>query len=550
MTSSDPSSRLSADLRRGSLLGAFAQATLRGELGELMAPLAVLEPSSLRSGVTEWLGPQPTVDRTEIAEALQIDNRRYGHSRTDEWSKKLADPATRVVVTGQQVGFLGGPLYTFTKALAASLWAQRIEEETGSPAVAVFWMATEDHDYAEVAKAFLPQLSDPKFCLPDDPQPLVPMGARKLGTEVEAVVRGVCSAWSQRLEHRTAALERLRQLESWYSAEATWGDAFGQLMSSALGDHCPLLLDSQLPALKRLQAPWHRQLIERRVEVEAVLDEAHGRVAAAGLSPRTRRVAGESPLFVLDEQGLRRRVCFEDDRFTLRGGSEAGSPEELLGLLARAPERFGPGALARALTQDAILGSSLQILGPGEVAYMAEAAPIYDLLGVEAPKIAQRPQGALVPPKLASRLTELAEQGFTPTVLFGSEGSIELQLASRACADPVAGSLPEIEKLLAEVERCCVDVDSHLERPAKKTRGAILGSLQKLQAKATASRARQDEVLVGRIESARGQLFPGAPQDRVVTAAHFFVEIDGFGDWFANALELDPSSLQILTLPY
>lgn len=48
------------------------------------------------------------------------------------------------VITGQQVGLMGGPLYTFSKAISCILLARKLQ------ATPLFWAATEDHDVHEV----------------------------------------------------------------------------------------------------------------------------------------------------------------------------------------------------------------------------------------------------------------------------------------------------------------------------------------------------------------------------------------------------------------
>ena len=67
---------------------------------------------------------------------------------------KLAQPNTVAVITGQQVGFLLGPAYTIFKALTAVRLAAQLNEQ-GIPAVPIFWLATEDHDLAEVDHAWV-----------------------------------------------------------------------------------------------------------------------------------------------------------------------------------------------------------------------------------------------------------------------------------------------------------------------------------------------------------------------------------------------------------
>ncbi len=68
--------------------------------------------------------------------------------------ERLSRPGTVAVVTGQQVGFLSGPAYTIYKALTAVRLAERLTER-GIEAVPVFWLATEDHDFAEVNHAWV-----------------------------------------------------------------------------------------------------------------------------------------------------------------------------------------------------------------------------------------------------------------------------------------------------------------------------------------------------------------------------------------------------------
>src|SRR5512135_2458753 len=139
----------------------------------------LLEPLRFVDGTEESPElPCPQVDRAALATALADANAAYGHPGAAALARRLADPATRVIVTGQQPGLFGGPLYSLVKAVGAQLWAERLSA-AGQPAVAVFWVATEDHDWAEMSRAV--------FALPDgarafdlgpDPAPLLPAGMR------------------------------------------------------------------------------------------------------------------------------------------------------------------------------------------------------------------------------------------------------------------------------------------------------------------------------------------------------------------------------------
>ena len=90
----------------------------------------------------------PDDRRAAIVAALRAQN---GDS---ENLRRLAQPGTVAVVTGQQVGLFSGPAYTIYKAMAAAQVAMQLTAR-GIPAVPVFWLATEDHDFAEVNHAWV-----------------------------------------------------------------------------------------------------------------------------------------------------------------------------------------------------------------------------------------------------------------------------------------------------------------------------------------------------------------------------------------------------------
>ena len=114
--------RLRVDLATAGLLAPLPAAWLSGRDTDLLEPLRFLPPGKLPLGF-----PPPAPDRRELAEALAVSNRAYGNENADRLASKLADPATRVVVTGQQPGILGGPLYCLAKMIAAVRWAEALE---------------------------------------------------------------------------------------------------------------------------------------------------------------------------------------------------------------------------------------------------------------------------------------------------------------------------------------------------------------------------------------------------------------------------------------
>jgi uncharacterized protein YllA (UPF0747 family) len=555
---------LRVDLVAAGLLPPLPRAFLGGTDLDLLAPLRFLAPGQLPSiaaSPAARAGAAGTGSRAELAAALLASNRSYGHLGADGACKRLADPATRVVVAGQQPGLFGGPLMTFAKLVAAARWAAALEA-AGEPAVAVFWVATEDHDYAEVASATVLTADGPRsFDLGPDTQPLLPVGMRALSPAVTEVLRAIAEAVPG---ERYA--EWLRTLARWYQPEARFGEAFCRLMAHMLGSRCPLLLDAMHPALKQAEKPWLARLIERRGQLAAALASQDAAVQARGYELRVNPQPGASPLFLL-RHGQRRRIEWRgDEGFALRGtdgmdrtaGADAtagtdgkagaggvGGVGELLRILAENPAVVSPGVLARPAVADAVLGTTVQVLGPGELSYMPQAAAVYGVLEIEAPWVALRPQTLVLDPGKAQHL-EAA--GLTLADLLGDRSHIDRTLAERAGGDFVAPVRGRIAAALDELRAPALEADPNLERPLAKTREQVLRAVDLFAEKAMPSLARRDELQSRRVEALRHLCLPGGkPQERVICAAHFQGKYgDRLAASFWEQLELDPTLLAVI----
>jgi uncharacterized protein YllA (UPF0747 family) len=557
---------LRVDLAAAGLLPPLPRAFLGGGDRDLLAPLRFLAPGQLPAmppvPTAAGAGPMGAGARADLAAALLASNRSYGHPGAEGACRRLADPATRVVVAGQQPGLFGGPLLTFAKLVAAARWAAALEA-AGEPAVAVFWVATEDHDYAEVASATVLTADGPRsFDLGPDSQPLLPVGMRALSPAVTEVLRGIAEAVPG---ERYA--EWLRTLARWYQPDARFGEAFCRVTAAMLGTRCPLLLDAMHPTLKAAERPWLVRLIERRGQLADALARQDAAVQDRGYELRVTPQLGASPLFLL-RHGQRRRIEWRgDESFALRGaaagkdgaagrgdtgdmdgvGATAGTGAvgELLRILDENPSVVSPGVLARPAIADAVLGTTLQVLGPGELSYMPQAAAVYDVLEIAAPWVALRPQSLVLD---AAKAQHLEAAGLTLAELLGERSRLDRSLAERAGGDFVAPVRRHLEAALDELRAPALAADPNLERPLAKTREQVLRAIDLFADKAMPSLARRDELQSKRVEALRQTCLPGGKlQERVICAAHFHGK---YGDRlvasFWEQLELDPTRLSVI----
>lgn len=542
MTASDSSSSAAAatdrprvDLIASGLLTGLPAALVEGRDADLLAPLRFLAPGAMPEG------DPPAVDRTELAHGLAAANAGYGHPAAERLAAKLARTETRVVVTGQQPGLLGGPLYTLVKAVAAVKWARRLET-AGASAVAVFWVATEDHDFREVTRVTAPGADGlVERDLGPDPAPLLPVGMRTLGPAIEEVLAALGEA-----NPGERFAQWLRTMGAWYRPDARFGEAFSRLLVGVLGEDCPLLLDAMLPAVKEAERPWLARVVAVRQELEARDRERERAIEERGHGLQVQPQPGASPLFFLRQRERRRLQWHGPNGVGLRGDDEFDQPVDWLeAAIEENPAAISPGVQARPAIQDAILGTFLQVMGPGEVSYLPQAAPLYECLGLDAPWVALRPQALVL---ARHQLEKLDALPLALQDLVVPEVDLDRLLAAGKGRDIVGPVRSEIEKRLASLREAALTIDRGLEGPWNKTSGQIERALDAFKGRIDAAVSRQNEIARRRAEDLAATCRPrGKPQERVVTTGYYPGKHGAeFAAAFLEQLDLDPSLLQVI----
>jgi bacillithiol synthase len=291
----------------------------------------------------------PTDRRAALVAALRVQNGDHPSLEL------LARPGTVVVATGQQVGLFTGPAYTIYKALTAAKLARRLTEQ-GLPAVPVFWLATEDHDFDEVNHCWV--FDD--ACQPvrieagHAAAPHTPVGPIPISD-------GVTSDLRRALDGLPFAGQVADLVEDAYTAGSTFGASFQRLLGKLLAPYGLLYLDPLEPSARQLAAPILAQALERSADLVRLVLERNRALAAAGYHAQV-HVDPESSLLFLLEGGR---------RLPLRAGPGGLRAEDL-----------SPNALLRPVVQDFMMPTVASVMGPAEVAYMAQAQVIYrELLG-------------------------------------------------------------------------------------------------------------------------------------------------------------------------
>jgi N-acetyl-alpha-D-glucosaminyl L-malate synthase BshA len=291
------------------------------------------------------------------------------------------------VVTGQQVGLLGGPALTLSKALSAVAWARRITAQ-GIPAVPVFWMASQDHDLDEVAT--VPRLGAPSLVLETSPTtPGVSVGRRMLGPAIDPLVR----AWLAALPTPPSPTLR-RAIDDAYAEDASFAQAFARLLAHATRGLGLVILDPEDRALASLARDVFARELFGPVHASTPLAVARARLERGGereVVPTDRDLL---QLFWADEQRIRRRLRRGANGVETTDGRVL-TTADLVQCLELVPERLTPAALLRPIVQDAILPTIAYVAGPTERRYLAQTDELYAWAEVPQPRVVLR--GAMRP---------------------------------------------------------------------------------------------------------------------------------------------------------
>lgn len=279
----------------------------------------------------------------------------------------LARPGTVAVVTGQQVGLLSGPIYTVFKALTTVKLARELNHR-GVPAVPIFWLATEDHDLAEVDHAFVynhratpSRIAVTSACLQN-----IPVGG-------VALENFPISSLQESLGELPFAAETLELVKRHYGCQTTFGKAFHGFVKELLGAFELLYLDPLQPAIREMAAPLLSESAARVPELTDALRRRNGELEAAGYHAQVHIDPATSLLFLL-EDGRRIPLRYRDGTFSAKDRSY--SPRELSAI----GQQISPNALLRPVMQDYLLPTVSYVAGPSEIAYFAQSEVLYKLL--------------------------------------------------------------------------------------------------------------------------------------------------------------------------
>ena len=457
--------------------------------------------------------------RAEIAAAIEAQQRRHGAPEAAiANARRLADAGTVAILTGQQAGLFGGPLYTLLKAITAIRLAARVSRDQGATVVPVFWIDAEDHDWDEIASCGLLDADDHL-------QRVTVAAPEGAGDRRVAELR-----YSDDVTRALADVQRvlppteftgplLESLAADFAPGRGVSDAFARWMSRTLGAHGLVVYDASDPATKPFAAPLFRAEIEHPGRTSQLAGKTGAALVERGYHAQVTPTEDSVALF--DLTAGRRPIRAAAGGFVI--AEDTVPHATLVARAANEPALFSPNVLLRPLVQDTIFPTVCYVAGPSELAYLGQLREVYASVGLPMP---------LFQPRATATILDASGVRFLTRYKVPLE-TLEAQ-DERALNDLLRSQLPpaveravqdadlEIAARLDEVIRAVPAIDPTLEGAARSTLGKIQHDMRALRGKILQAAKRRDETLRRQFMHVRAQAFPGgAPQERTVGFVHF-----------------------------
>jgi bacillithiol biosynthesis cysteine-adding enzyme BshC len=467
------------------------------------------DPAAWRSTIQRvTTAPRP---RAAVASAVTRQLERRGAPEAARAAAaSLATDATVAVVSGQQAGLFGGPLYTLLKAVTAIQLARQVKTNHGAPAVAVFWVDAEDHDWNEIRTA---NILDEELSL----RPITVAAVDGAGTQPVAALTfdaGIDDAVAEldaALAPSEFKSETMSSIRRHFRPGAGVATAFAGFLDDLLGRHGLVVFESGDPALKPLVADVFAHEVERP-GVTGQLARAAGEIMKRlGHEPQVEPTTDSVALFYTDASG-RRPIKYRDGSFVI--GDQTRPAAELLAEARANPERFSPNVLLRPLVQDRLFPTVCYVAGPSELAYQGQLAGVYREFRVEAPLLYPRATATLVD----SAAAKFLEKSRIPVeTLQGRDDAPLNRLLERLLPPSLERTFEDTDRQIAENARrlrtAVTPIDPTLSGAVDTTVERMRDTLKTLQGKIIQAAKRKDETLRRQFTRTRALTFPdGHPQ--------------------------------------
>ncbi|MGZ5497341.1 MAG: bacillithiol biosynthesis cysteine-adding enzyme BshC [Candidatus Aminicenantales bacterium] len=489
------------------------------------------------------------IARDDLAAVLSGQNESYGCGpETQGAIAKLARDEACAVVTGQQVGLFSGPLYTIYKALTAIKLADTLNHRGLGSFVPVFWLASDDHDLAEIDHIALLD-KDNRLREIRCPTPSrvskVPVSKIPLPRDI-----GDCLEQLRDLTLDTEfKADILGSLSEAYQPGRSYVEAFGRWMTRLFKSRGLVFVDASHPRLKEMgREIFFREIAEGSPSTRRAV-AASERLRQAGYEAQIPLHEGILNQFYAERE--RQAIQWKDGAYDIKGLPAMAAKEDLLKLAKEKPSVFSPNVLLRPLYQDAVLPTVAYVGGPSEIAYFGQLKGVYEAFGLPMPVIYPRKNVTIVERKIDHILKKYGLS--VPDLWRNAAGAIG-EITKQEIPDSVGQALllarDHLERDYAGVKAEILAFDPGLTESADRAKGKMNQQLDFLQKKVQQAARKRNDIAVQQLHKALDNLFPNQRlQERVFNIVPYLIKYGApFIDQLDQAIDIDVADHQFLVM--
>ncbi|MED4463317.1 bacillithiol biosynthesis cysteine-adding enzyme BshC [Metabacillus fastidiosus] len=476
--------------------------------------------------------------RDQLVDYLKGYSERFAkrYPKMIENMERLRDPNSVVVIGGQQAGVLTGPLYTIHKVISILVLAREQEEKLNVPVIPVFWIAGEDHDFAEINHVFVSENKlIKKRAMKHELDYLKKLPVSDIQINDRTFVN-----WTKEIIETYGETDftnrLLEQIEKCTSRADSFVQVFEELILEMFQDEGLVLINSGDHRLRELEKNCFFEIIEKNSAVGQAVQKKQDCMREYGYKPIIEMKEESANLFYHhDGERYLMDRCSENE-FKVEDLGLVFSKEELIKLVTESPERFSNNVVTRPLMQEFLFPTLAFIAGPGEITYWAELKEVFSLFGYEMPPVVPRLNITILERSIERDMKEL-DISLEEVLERGTEGAREAYLHAHTPVEMkplVDGAKKEIGAIHRQLKQAALTIDPSLEPLLQKNAFLIENQLDFLTKVVDRRVKEQNEVELSKYRRIENALKPnGQLQERIWNIYYF---LNKFGTDFVVEL--------------
>ncbi|HEY0896316.1 MAG TPA: bacillithiol biosynthesis cysteine-adding enzyme BshC [Sphingobacteriaceae bacterium] len=461
-------------------------------------------------------------DRIILTDVLRKQYDEAGavlHQAVQANLEKLTAANTFTVTTGHQLNIFTGPLYFIYKIVTTIKLAKELKAQfPDKNFVPVYWMATEDHDFAEINHT---RISGKKITWDETVTGatgrLNPKGLARAVKEYQAVL-GV----------NTFSNELSSLVEAAY-AQPSLALATRYLVNELFGEYGLIVTDGDHPELKS----QFSRIIEEDIFHQhsyRCIESTNRDLDRAGIKSQ---VNPREINFFYIRDDLRERIVQENGRYYILNTEQSFSPDELRQEIRQFPERFSPNVVMRPLFQELILPNIAYIGGGAEVIYWLELKSTFDHYQVDFPIVMLRNSALVAAESLRGRLSRA---GLDYQAVFRDPAQLKKQwvLDNSGLDLRLRPEWLELSNIFEKMKSKAGRIDKTLEPSTEAIMARLNKALDNLEKKMLRAEKRKHEASLNQITAIKDKYFPnGSLQERTENFGAYYAK---YGQDFIRGL--------------